>query len=380
MRRSIIILLLLATFNVVSAQNQSALRIGQEAPPVKFNKCLDKSLTANFYQHKILVLDFWATWCAPCIASFPHFNNLSAKFKSEKILFATITDEPELTALTFFKRTQKKVDALRLIDTSKVTGQTFGAFAIPFCVVIDDNNKVRWKGNTADLTEQILQEIISTPSPVLVAEVKVPNLKDAITSSAKPRPAVHFQFMTTKGTVGGPLGGSSMGSAQSDFYAINGFNTTLGDFLGKLASYGVEARFTTNDSLKLKQVINIDYTSPYGKGYEKFAVGYADRFIPKKPRTNYLISLLQMAYNFNFTVLEKEATAFEMVVIDPKKLASFKSLQTGHASFSDDYFPKFEIVGYSLKAISEQLESSFKKIMWMQIVTIFLWISVTLKH
>jgi thiol-disulfide isomerase/thioredoxin len=362
MKKIIVILLLFGMFNTVNAQTQVSLKVGQEAPPVKFNKSLDKALASNFYQNKVLVLDFWATWCAPCIASFPHFNSLSAKFKSEKILFATITDEPEITAVTFFKRTQKKVDAFRLIDTSKVTSKTFGAVFIPFCVVIDQNNKVRWKGNTADLTAQLLQEIIDTPSPAVAPEAKALDLKAAIAAAPKQRPAIYFQFSVTKGTPGGSWGGSAVGSSQSDFYAIDRSNTTLGDFLGEVAGYSKVARFTTNDTLKLNQLINIDYTSPYGKGNEKFASAYADRFIPKKPRTNYLIFLLQNGFNFDFKIIEKEATVYEMVVVDQKKLESFKSLQKGHASFSDDYFPKFEIVGYKLKAISEQLESSFKKI------------------
>lgn len=362
MRKTIATLSLVLLFIAASAQNQPKLQIGQEAPVLQFNKCLDKNLPSDFYKNKILVLDFWATWCAPCIASFPHFNNLSTKFKSDKVVFATITDEPALTASTFFSRTKKEVAALRLIDTSKVTSKTFGAVSIPFCVVIDASNKVRWTGNTADLTEQLLQDIISTPNLPKQPEIKAPEQKAFVATTTSAKPAIYFQFQATKGVEGGRFGGSNRGGAQSDFFAIDRYNTRLGDFLGELAGYSSAARFTTNDSLKLKQMVNITYTSPWGKGYEEFAADYAGRFIPKMPRTNYLIFLLQSTFKFDLTVTEKEADVYELVITDEKKLANFKSLQKGHSSFSDDYFPKFEIVGYPLHTITTQLETSFKKI------------------
>ncbi|MES2418890.1 MAG: TlpA disulfide reductase family protein [Bacteroidota bacterium] len=364
MKKIIPFLLFLFSFNAVNAQNPISLNIGQEAPQIKFNSVLGQKLASNFYQRKILVLDFWATWCAPCIASFPHFNSLSAKFKNEKVLFATITDEPELTAVTFFKRTQKQVAAFKLIDTSKVTGQAFGARAIPFCVVIDQNNKVRWKGNTIDLTAQILQEIIDTPSPVVtVAENKPSGLLTALTGPQRPKPVTtYFKFSAIKGTEGKPVGGSSRNSAKNGYYEINRSNIMLGNFLGLLTGYNMTARFITNDSLRLKQLVTIDFSSPFSKGYEHFATEYAGRFIPEQPRTNYLITLLQSTFNFNLKVIEKEMDVYEMIVIDQKKLESFKSLQNGHSSFSDDFLPKFEIVGYNLNGLSQELENSFKKI------------------
>ena len=370
MKRVITLLFILFSIMNVSAQKLVSLTIGQEAPQVKFNKALDQSLASNFYQNKLLVLDFWATWCAPCIASFPHLNSLSDKFKSDKILFATITDEPELTATTFFKRTQKKVNAIKLIDTSKITSKLFGAFSIPFCVVIDQKNIVRWKGNTADLTDQILQEIINSPSPTVTAEDNKLNtlLTAALSAPKKPAPITYFKFSAIKGTDSGYAGGSSRGSAQSDYYEITKNNIMLGDFLGELSGYSRAARFITNDSLKLKQLVSVDYISPFSRGYEQFAKEYEDRFIPKKPRTNYLLFLLQNTFNFDFKIIEKKMNAYEMVVINQKKLDNFKSLQKGHSSFSDDYFPKFEIVGYKLNAISQQLESSFKKIILNNIV------------
>jgi len=361
MKKISLLLLVLLTVNSANAQNYKSLNIGQVAPQVKFNKVLDQKLAANFYENKFLVLDFWATWCAPCIASFPHFNSLSNQFKSEKVIFATITDEPEITATTFFKRTQKKVDGFKLIDTSKFTNQAFGASSIPFCVVVDQKNKVRWQGNTADLTPQLLQEIINTPSPeAAVAEGKPISFLEKFEALKKNIVPTYFRFSAIKGEAGKPKGGSSVGSPKSDYYEIKRNNTTIGDFLGELAGYSKQARFTTNDTLKLNQLVSIDYSS--NRGYEKFAAEYAGRFIPNRPRTNYLIFLLQSTFNFNFKEIEKEMDVYEMVVADQKKLDSFKSLQTGHASFSDDYFPKFEIVGYDLNGISQELEKSFKQI------------------
>src|SRR6476619_5484046 len=43
---------------------------------------------------QVVVMDFWATWCAPCIDSIPHLNELHTKFEKEKVSFFSVTYEP----------------------------------------------------------------------------------------------------------------------------------------------------------------------------------------------------------------------------------------------------------------------------------------------
>ncbi len=57
---------------------------------------------------KVVFLDFWATWCPPCVASLPHINKLAEKFKGEPVVFLTITDEAPEKIEAFMKTHEMK--------------------------------------------------------------------------------------------------------------------------------------------------------------------------------------------------------------------------------------------------------------------------------
>src|SRR5436190_4849864 len=78
------------------------LKVGDYAPPVKIEAVINPGIRDNFYKDKFLVLDFWATWCAPCIAGFPHLNKLQNRIKNDSIVFAIMTYENEKTIRRFF--------------------------------------------------------------------------------------------------------------------------------------------------------------------------------------------------------------------------------------------------------------------------------------
>ena len=85
MRALSLVFLFLIPFTL-KAQLQKSL-IGKSAPKVVFSSSLQAEIPSNFYKNKVLVLDFWATWCAPCIANFPHFNALASKFEKKGVVF-----------------------------------------------------------------------------------------------------------------------------------------------------------------------------------------------------------------------------------------------------------------------------------------------------
>ena len=52
---------------------------------------------------KVVFLEFWATWCGPCVASIPHMNKLHEALKGQPVVFIAITDEPADTINKFLK-------------------------------------------------------------------------------------------------------------------------------------------------------------------------------------------------------------------------------------------------------------------------------------
>ena len=50
---------------------------------------------------KVVVLEFWATWCPPCVKALPHFNSLADELKGKPVQFISITDEDKATVTAF---------------------------------------------------------------------------------------------------------------------------------------------------------------------------------------------------------------------------------------------------------------------------------------
>jgi len=42
---------------------------------------------------KVVIVEFWATWCSPCISAIPHLNGLAKEFRNQNVVFLAITDD-----------------------------------------------------------------------------------------------------------------------------------------------------------------------------------------------------------------------------------------------------------------------------------------------
>lgn len=88
------------------------LTVGSVAPPLDVEHWVNlgdgkfKPVT-EFAEGHIYVVEFWATWCGPCIASMPHLAELQREFSDDDVQIISISDEPLKTVKTFLKRKVK---------------------------------------------------------------------------------------------------------------------------------------------------------------------------------------------------------------------------------------------------------------------------------
>src|SRR3954469_18979568 len=102
--------LLSSQFTHASVRLQlSGLRIGDPAPKIEVAKVLQSpsvdAINLDKLKGKVVVLEFWATWCASCIPALKHMNELADEFKDKPIQFISITDENESKISQFLKKT-----------------------------------------------------------------------------------------------------------------------------------------------------------------------------------------------------------------------------------------------------------------------------------
>ena len=169
MRKSNLLLAVLILFSL--AGRAQTPKIGQKAPSIQFEKILSKGVPDDFYKGKFLVLEFWATWCLPCIAHFPYLDSVAKAIKSNRLAFAIISCEEAGKVSRFFEtRTQFKIDYVSLIDKNdphqnagRLSGATFSHFNIryiPQTFIIDPDGILKWSGYPSELTTELIKNII----------------------------------------------------------------------------------------------------------------------------------------------------------------------------------------------------------------------------
>jgi thiol-disulfide isomerase/thioredoxin len=117
---------------------------GTPAPPLDLLKLMQAPSGARAdwasLKRKVVVLEFWATWCSPCVASLPHLNQLAESLDPAKFQFISIDDEDEKAVETFL--TRKKTSGWVGVDASGSVFAWYGIKSRPTTVIVDGNGKI----------------------------------------------------------------------------------------------------------------------------------------------------------------------------------------------------------------------------------------------
>jgi peroxiredoxin len=148
----------------------SAADVGQRAPEFSA-PALDgaKSLSLAAYRGKVVYLDFWASWCPPCLTSLPLLEKLRKEFPSDQfqVLAVNVDQDPE-KARKFLSRAQ--VGYPSATDPKGRIPETFGIETMPTSFLIDRSGVIRYvhhgfrKGDVAPLRERI-QKLVAARKP-----------------------------------------------------------------------------------------------------------------------------------------------------------------------------------------------------------------------
>lgn len=93
------------------------------------------------YKNKIIVLDFWASWCKPCIAAIPSINKLREEFKNEPVEFIAISVDDNKTAWKNAVE-KNKYNGIQLLDSEELLATYYKVLWFPKYVILDKNGKV----------------------------------------------------------------------------------------------------------------------------------------------------------------------------------------------------------------------------------------------
>lgn len=321
--RLISALLFLLLVNLCVAQSGPS--VGDKAPVLNITDWLANVPADKSLEGRPIIVDFWATWCGPCIKAVPHFNELKAEFASnQELLFLSMSDEkPDK-----INRSLKRIDFKSAVVTD-ATGKTREAFqinAIPVTYLIDKAGIIQWTGSPDLLTATVIKQFLAGEPLQTDPSIEIVEAEEAEES---PAASSEQDFSTVFGLLKNKdIKYLFKVSATDDPNSI-GINAlpkayfkmgnSLGQHLSDLWAIG-EGRIKAPEGM-LETLYNVSYVNRSGIGKEEAMIEIKEQFL----RT----------LGLKMTAEERETTVYQLAIKNADLLEEAEGEMAGISDAGD---------------------------------------------
>ena len=142
-----------------------AAELGEPAAPLEISEWIKGEPVdlAAVKGKKVVVVEFWATWCGPCRVSIPHLTEMQKKFAKRDVVFVGVSDETSAKVKPFVDGMGDKMEYTVALDkddkTSKGYMERYGINGIPHAFVVDKEGRIAWQGHPMSGLERVLDQI-----------------------------------------------------------------------------------------------------------------------------------------------------------------------------------------------------------------------------
>lgn len=118
-------------------------RIGTAAPAFSIQDS-DHKVSLDQFRGKTLVLNFWATWCAPCVEEMPSLEQLQERFHNNNVVVLGVSEDVDAAAYRKFVK-DYKINFPTINEPDHKISSLYGTFKFPETYIIDRHGIVRRK-------------------------------------------------------------------------------------------------------------------------------------------------------------------------------------------------------------------------------------------
>ena len=180
---------------IAQTTEPSKLKVGDPAPPLTPGAWLKGEPVAKLETGKVYVVEFWATWCAPCREAMPHLTALAKKHPDVTFIGQDVFEEDDSVVKPFVARVGDDMgyhvaadDKAKVADGAMQTAwlAAAGISTIPTTFLVGRDGKIAWVGHPMEL-EPVLDQVLAGTYDVKAAaekEKKLNDLQDRVNAAA----------------------------------------------------------------------------------------------------------------------------------------------------------------------------------------------------
>lgn len=141
-------------------------KVGSPAPNFILKDSNDKTISlADFKNKEYILIDFWASWCAPCLEELPYIKELYKKYQHQGFEIISITEDKESDSWknAIIKNKIESWKHISLLENQSKIDKEYFVNGIPHKVLIDKNGIIigKWKG-TSENNKRDLQQLLKS--------------------------------------------------------------------------------------------------------------------------------------------------------------------------------------------------------------------------
>lgn len=144
-----------------ASQVERPINLGETLPPLDL-EYVKGSAIAEPNGEKITLVEFWATWCAPCLRTIPHLTELQHRYGDDGLQIVGISDETRETVQPFVDQMGEKMEYAVAVDMQNKTSNRFRepGGPIPRAYLFNESGRLIWIGHPADHNlERLIKEL-----------------------------------------------------------------------------------------------------------------------------------------------------------------------------------------------------------------------------